>query len=92
MSEYLAFSEIPTAGVTRAWAVRSKKHGDELAVIKWYGAWRQYAVFPTTGTIWNRTCLDDLNDFISARMAERLKRPAPGPPRLPVPPGPRPVA
>lgn len=73
MSEYLEFVEIYDTGKTKVWSVRSKSSGNELALISWYGPWRQYTMRPEPDTIWNTSCLTDINAFINARMAERKK-------------------
>jgi hypothetical protein len=35
-----------------------------IGVIKWYSNWRQYCFFPNGETIWNKDCLDDINEVI----------------------------
>lgn len=73
-SEYLDFEEVANARPdmkTKVWAVRSKRHGNVLGFIRWYGAWRQYTFWPSEGTIWNPQCMADIQTFINGRMAER---------------------
>jgi hypothetical protein len=71
-SEYLVFTEIPHGGhTTKVWNVLSKRHGDLLGRIKWFGAWRQYVFQPMPATLFNRGCLADVGTFIAEQMAER---------------------
>lgn len=47
---------------TEQWDVISLD-GKLLGIVKWYGAWRQYAFFPEPETIYERQCLRDLAEF-----------------------------
>ena len=71
MSKYLEFEEIRDTGKTKVIAVNSKNSGDQLAVISWYGPWRQYVMFPNDDTPWNKGCLEDVNAEIDGLMAAR---------------------
>ena len=64
MSKYLDFKVIEYKPKTKVVSVTSKLHGDTLGIIKWYGAWRQYAFFPEEGTLFNKSCLDDIINYI----------------------------
>lgn len=35
-----------------------------LGTIKWYAHWRQYGFYPEEGTVFEKTCLDDIHNFI----------------------------
>lgn len=37
----------------------------KIGEVKWYGAWRKYCFFPTSDTVWDGKCLNELNDFLS---------------------------
>ena len=76
MSEFLEFrlNEESDGKATEVWDVVSKHHGDVLAQIRWYGAWRQYTVHARQATIWNQQCVRDLARFIQERMQERELR------------------
>ena len=74
-SDYLDFEAQPQAGKTGRWSVLSRRSGDVLAVVKWYGPWRQYCFFPAAGTIWNKGCLADVQSFIEWHMAARRGTP-----------------
>ena len=64
MSKYLEFNIIEQKSKTKIIAVDSKLHGNTLGIIKWYGAWRQYAFFPEEGTLFNKSCLGDIINYI----------------------------
>jgi hypothetical protein len=63
-TKYLEFIMVATTGKTEIWHVISKSQGQVLAVIKWYGAWRQYCFFPASNALFNSTCLDDIKSFL----------------------------
>ena len=56
----------------KVWVCRNRKNGLNLGRVAWYSAWKQYCFFPTTGCVFNRGCMDDINDFI--RQAEELRK------------------
>jgi len=69
MSKYLEFSLIEEKPIglgqkIKVIGVWSKKNGDRLGIIKWFGRWRQYAFFPENGTIFNVECLNDIQTYI----------------------------
>lgn len=71
-TEYLRFYETqPEDRKTKVVYIYSVRNGDELGVIRWYGAWRQYAFYPTVQTIWNTDCLNEINKEIRRLMNER---------------------
>ena len=73
-SKYLSFEDNPLLAEgkkTKIILVISKRHDDVLGEIRWYGSWRQYAFFPSVGTVWNPECLRDVNECINLLMAER---------------------
>lgn len=64
MSKYLEFSVIEEGPKTKVIGIWSKKDGDRLGIIKWFGRWRQYAFFPENGTVFNVECLDVIRSHI----------------------------
>lgn len=64
MSKYLNFLLLERKPKTSVVDVISKLYGFRLGIIRWYGAWRQYAFFPEEGTIFNVECLDDIQSYI----------------------------
>lgn len=49
----------------RTWIylVRAKQDHILLGIIKWYPSWRQYAFYPEQGTVFEKTCLEDIRHF-----------------------------
>lgn len=39
-------------------------HGDQLGIIKFDGAWRQYVSEPDIGTKWSHGCHDQISAFL----------------------------
>lgn len=72
-SEYLRFDLLgdSPSGKTKRYDVVSKNHGTTLATIAWYGAWRQYVLYPQPSTIWNKGCLSDVAKFLEGLMDAR---------------------
>ena len=64
MSKYLRFELIEQKPKTKVIAVQSKTHPIRLGIIKWWNAWRCYAFFPDTGTLYNAECLSDIQLYI----------------------------
>jgi hypothetical protein len=73
MSEYLNFVKlVPKPGIkTEIWGIESRRSGDLLGIIQWYGPWRQYVFFPSEETLFNSGCLMDIREFISTLMEIR---------------------
>lgn len=64
-SEYLEFVELPNEGRKTLWfQVISKNHQYPLGEIKWFNKWRQYCFYPAPETVFDRTCLADIQKFI----------------------------
>jgi len=72
-SRFLEFIFLDTGTKTRVWLVKSKRHGNDLGLIKWFSRWRQYAFFPDAETVWNPECLRDICDLICGLMDDRKK-------------------
>lgn len=66
--EFINFEQIETKGKTTAWSCRNKHHGEELGVVKWYGAWRQYCYLPSCPAVYSKGCLEDVVSFIQQLM------------------------
>jgi len=73
-SQYIEFREIARKSRTVVYGVFSKRHGDKLGEIKWFGRWRQYVFFPTNETIWNLNCLVDVIIFLRKLREARGER------------------
>lgn len=64
-NEYITFAERPSAsGKTKIVSVCSKRSGDLLGEIRWFGRWRQYCFYPEQATIFNRGCMHDIITYI----------------------------
>ena len=73
-TEYMVFTSVRTKSTkTGKWRVENRNSGALLGIIKWHGAWRQYCFFPEADCIFNKGCLEDINEFITRRMNERKK-------------------
>jgi hypothetical protein len=71
MNEYLDFVLVRDTGKTKVYSVDSRSQGARLAILNWYGPWRQYTLSPEPDTVWNKTCLLDVINFIDKLMRER---------------------
>jgi len=58
---------------TKVIGVWSRKSGEILGEIRWFGRWRQYSFFPRPETVFNRECLEDIQVYIKKLMDERKK-------------------
>lgn len=45
-------------------------YSEDLGEIKWYGAWRKFCFYPSTDTIWDNKCLEELLKFINEYNSE----------------------
>lgn len=72
--KYIHFVQLPHNGTTTKWSCRNINSGDELGIIKWHGAWRQYCYFSTDRAVYSKGCLQDISEFISALNIERSKQ------------------
>jgi len=70
-SKYLEFSITGHKPKTKIYGIWSKKSGEILGEIRWFGRWRQYAFFPRPETIFNPECLEDIRWYIKDLMDER---------------------
>lgn len=72
-NKYIHFILRQDTGKTQQWRVENKSSGYTLAIIKWYGAWRQYVIvfdqpFETT---FNDGCLKSVIDFLGRLNKEK---------------------
>jgi len=70
-TQYLVFEEYETKTKTRVIGVININSNEVIGVIKWYASWRQYCFFPEFDTVWNITCLNDVNEVIQKLMKDR---------------------
>jgi len=50
------------------------RSGTPLGAVGWYSPWRQYCFFPIYDTVFNATCLADIQDFIGQAKKHREKQ------------------
>ena len=75
MAKWINFSMVKDTGKTKVWNVWPKEDGTILGVVKWYGSWRGYAFFPAPNTLFEKTCLRDIADFLE-QQNQLHRRPA----------------
>lgn len=74
-SKWLEFRIAAVKPKTMVWQVISKKSGNLLGQIAWYGPWRQYAFFPVPADVlFNAECLGDIKAFLENEMQKRKKQ------------------
>mgnify|MGYP001615894587 CR=1 FL=1 len=44
----------------------NNRSDDVLGQVRWYPMWKQYCYYPKEDTVYNVTCLNDINDFIGS--------------------------
>jgi len=71
--KYIQFVKLPQnpKKKTEEWNCCSIATGYELAIIEWYGQWKQYVFAPEDNMIFSAGCLDDISHFIKQLMDER---------------------
>lgn len=55
---------VPQGRKTRMWVVENKRTGFVLGSIAWYTGWRQYVFSPSSDTVFNPGCLEELAKFM----------------------------
>lgn len=59
---------------TEIWEVYGKRSKTKLGVISWYSRWRQYVFYPEPKTLFNRTCLHDIQWWCGVRNDEHARQ------------------
>lgn len=71
-TQYLVFIDTETPKrKTKVINIININAEEVIGIIKWYGPWRQYCFFPEYDTVWNITCLNDVNEVIQKLMKDR---------------------
>lgn len=70
--EYIHFVLALEGKKTNIWEILNNNSKVLLGTIRWYGAWRQYCLFSRNAVL-NKTCLDDIKEFMAAAMEERKR-------------------
>ncbi len=71
--KYICFEQLEKREKTNIYICLNNKSRNSLGLIKWYGPWRQYCIFPSVNSVFNRECNNDINNFITQLMDERKK-------------------
>ena len=62
--KYIEFIMTGSKPKTAIWRCQSRRSGDVLGYVHWYGPWRQYCFFPAEESVFNDGCLLDIVDFL----------------------------
>lgn len=75
-TQYLAFGvvEQPKEKKTKWIAIINVHHEEIIGEIRWFSRWRQYCFYPYHDTVWNTTCMEDIQTVIKELMNERKKK------------------
>lgn len=63
VTKYMTFQQVGNSATE--WSVINNKSGFELGRVEWYSMWRQFIYTPTSCSIFNNTCLDDISQFLT---------------------------
>ena len=71
-TNWMVFRLVEKKAKTDVWNVTNKSSGFLLAVVKWYGPFRQYCFFPADlDAVFNDGCLKDITGFLEKINLER---------------------
>jgi hypothetical protein len=71
-SQYMTFVRQDVQGRKTPIAnVINTRSGAHLGIIQWRGAWRQFCFYPSVGTVFNTTCMSEIQDAIAELAEER---------------------
>lgn len=73
MAKYIDFilAGKSESGKTSIWTIQNKEDGTWLGYIQWFPRWGVYAFFPAGHTVFEKTCLRDIANFIEEKNNER---------------------
>lgn len=72
-TEFLIIKEFHNTGKTSKFEILNKSN-TLLGYIQWYGAFRKYCFYPSSNTIWDNKCLNDVLDVLKTLMNERKEK------------------
>lgn len=64
--KFISFIFIEQKPKTQVYKCINNSSQNELGIIKYYPAWRQYCYFPTIQAVYSKGCLEDINNFIES--------------------------
>lgn len=74
---YFQERDVPEHWKTRAWAVHASADNLYLGHIQWFARWRCYIFQPEPSTVYEKTCLRDIANFVDRMTIEQRKRKKP---------------
>jgi hypothetical protein len=78
MEHWIAFIKLnkPPDRKTNIYKIVTKDGLTQLGIISWYAPWRCYAFYPNENCVFEKTCLQDITNFIIKLMEDRKKQKA----------------
>ena len=70
-TDYMKIYVVEEKPKTKVFGVYNKNSGFLLGEISWYASWRQYCFLPSSSTVFNVQCLNDITHFINQEMGKR---------------------
>ncbi len=70
---FFSYRHKSKSGKTNIWQVQDAA-SRVLGEIRWYASWRRYALFPDTGTVWERDCLRTVADFCETQTTKHRRK------------------
>lgn len=61
---HIHFVEVPQKGAHKMYEIFNNKSGVSLGGVFWYAAWRWFCIAPEQGSVFDETCLADIQHFI----------------------------
>ena len=46
------------------WYCKNNYTGEQLGIIEFYVPWQQYCYIPNQNTVYSKSCMEDINNFI----------------------------
>lgn len=68
------FKDLKKPPKTDNWFIYTKTDNFLLGYIKWFNRWRCYAFYPEVETVFEKSCMQDITDFIVKLMDQRKKK------------------
>lgn len=69
--KWITFTLLESKTKTSVWGIVSKEGNVSLGQIKWFARWRKYSFFPAMGTVFEKTCLNEITQFMEKLMNDR---------------------
>lgn len=70
--KWIIFNEVEIKPKTSVWGIVTND-GIPLGQIKWFAQWRKYSFFPNADTVFEKTCLMEIVNFIEKLMMDRAR-------------------